>query len=124
MGAHRDRVGQPVACGVVLGRFGDVLGLSWVRLGAVLTAFWAVLERLGGVSEASWNVLGASWAVMGAIFLAFYYFFEACHFGNVFYLLLIDFCSQLPPKILQKSSPRCSGSTIFAKSPFEVETDF
>ena len=37
---------------------------------------------------------------------------------------LIDFCSQLRPPEPQKSSPRCSESTIFKKSRFEVGIDF
>ena len=36
----------------------------------------------------------------------------------------VDFCSQLPSKNPEKSCPRCSGSTIFEKSPFEVNIDF
>ena len=64
--AHRVRAGHLVAfCGV----FG-CLGTSWGRLGVVLGAYWAVLARLGRVSEASWSTFGASWAVTGAILLA------------------------------------------------------
>ena len=37
---------------------------------------------------------------------------------------LIDFGSQLGPPDPRKSSPRCSQSLIFEKSPFEVNIDF
>ena len=37
---------------------------------------------------------------------------------------LVDFCSQLRPSKSEKSSPRCSQSTIFEKSPLEVNIDF
>ena len=63
--------------GGILDRLGRVLegswrplGLSWERLGGVLGASWAVLERRRGILEASWSVLRTSWAVFGAILLA------------------------------------------------------
>ena len=37
---------------------------------------------------------------------------------------LLDFCSQLGPPDPEKSSPRCSQSTILEKSPFQVNIDF
>ena len=37
---------------------------------------------------------------------------------------LFDFCSQFGPAGYEKSSPRCSQSTIFEKSPVHVNIDF
>merc|ERR1712110_1124562 len=37
---------------------------------------------------------------------------------------LVGFGSQLPPPDLDFSSPRCSGSTNYQKSPFEFNIDF
>ena len=37
---------------------------------------------------------------------------------------LLDVCSQLGPPDPEKSSPRCSQSTILEKSPFQVNIDF
>ena len=64
-------LGMGVLChfgdlGLSLGRVRGVLGPSWRRLEVVLGASGDVLERLGGVSEASWSVFGTSWAGMEA----------------------------------------------------------
>ena len=105
----------------VLGTSGGVLGTSW----ALLEASWG---RLGSVSGALGGVLGAPWGVLG-------------HLGGVLGAscgiltasrerlqgkpqFLIDFCFQLRPLKLIKSSPRCRESSIFKKSLLEVNINF
>ena len=44
--------------------------------------------------------------------------------ASFFDRFLIGFCSQLRPPEPQKSSPRCSESTIFQKSSFRVKIGF
>ena len=41
----------------------------------------------------------------------------------IFWSILLDFCPQLPPRKSEKSSPRCSESTIFEKTMFLVIID-
>ena len=50
--------------GGVLGRLGNVLGPSWVRLGTVSGRCWSILGDLG---ERSGVGLGRSWVGRGAI---------------------------------------------------------
>ena len=59
-----------------LGASGDILGVSWRRLGGVLGPSWgrlgSVFGSLGGVLGASGSVLGAFWAVWSSIFIRFH----------------------------------------------------
>ena len=46
------------------------LGVSWavlVRFGCVMSVLWVRLGALGGVLEVSWSVLEASWGCHGRI---------------------------------------------------------
>ena len=87
----------------VLGACGGVLG----ALGGVLGASWGVLGHLGGVLGASCGILAASRERLQ---------------GKPRFL--IDFCFQLRPLKLIKSSPRCRESSIFKKSLLGVNIVF
>ena len=65
MGASLGSLGVSWA---VLVRFGCVMSVLWVRLGAPGGRLGGVLERFGGVLGLSWEDLGRVWGHFGSIF--------------------------------------------------------